>query len=104
MRRVAHPMPSRQRITPPGSLPDFRRSCKLSQKRYHRFTGYIGNFRSSSATEVLSKKPEKIIMEAVRRMLPTGALGRKSLRKLKVYAGVEHPHGAQKPREHKLTG
>jgi large subunit ribosomal protein L13 len=77
---------------------------KLSQKRYHRFTGYIGNFRSSSATEVLSKKPEKIIMEAVRRMLPSGALGRKSLRKLKVYAGVEHPHGAQKPREHKLPG
>jgi large subunit ribosomal protein L13 len=76
---------------------------KLTQKRYHRFTGFIGNIRSSSATEVLAKKPERIIKDAVRRMLPTGSLGRKSLRKLKVYVGVEHPHGAQKPREHKLT-
>lgn len=77
---------------------------KLAQKRYHRFTGFIGNMRSASASELLAGKPEKIIREAVRRMLPSGALGRKSLRKLKVYAGTEHPHAAQKPREHKLAG
>jgi large subunit ribosomal protein L13 len=76
---------------------------KLERKRYHRFTGFIGHMRSVTAAELLTTSPERVIKAAVRRMLPKGALGRRSLKKLKVYAGTEHPHAAQKPTQHKLS-
>ncbi len=68
---------------------------KLDQKEYHRFTGYIGNMKHETARELLDRKPEEVIKIAVRRMMPRNALGRQSYKKLKVYAGGEHPHSAQ---------
>jgi len=68
---------------------------KLDQKEYHRYTGYIGNMKHETARELLDRKPEEIIKIAVRRMMPRNALGRSSYKKLKVYAGGEHPHSAQ---------
>ncbi|MEM6291228.1 MAG: 50S ribosomal protein L13 [Myxococcota bacterium] len=68
---------------------------KLDQKEYHRFTGYIGNMKHETARELLDRKPEEVIKIAVRRMMPRNALGRSSYKKLKVYAGGEHPHTAQ---------
>lgn len=68
---------------------------KLDQKEYHRFTGYIGNMKHETARELLERKPEEVIKLAVRRMLPRNALGRQTYKKLKVYAGTEHPHSAQ---------
>lgn len=68
---------------------------KLDQKEYHRFTGYIGNMKHETARELLERKPEEVIKLAVRRMLPRNALGRQTYKKLKVYAGNEHPHSAQ---------
>jgi large subunit ribosomal protein L13 len=76
---------------------------KLDQKRYHRFTGYVGNMRSASAREVLASRPEDVITTAVRRMLPRTSLGRQNLKKLKVYAGGEHPHAAQQPKPFTLA-
>jgi large subunit ribosomal protein L13 len=70
---------------------------KLDQKRYWRHTGYPGGIRSRSAREVLAKRPEWMIREAVKGMLPKNVLGRQLLSKLKVYADGQHPHAAQKP-------
>jgi large subunit ribosomal protein L13 len=71
---------------------------KLNDKMYHRFTGYIGNFKSVPLKDVLSSQfPERVIEQAVRKMMPKGPLGRDMLRKLKVYKGAEHPHTAQQP-------
>lgn len=75
---------------------------KTEQKHYHRFTGHVGHMTRHSAAELLARKPEELIRNAVRRMLPRNPLGRQTYRKLKVYAGPEHPHGAQKPRPHPL--
>ena len=75
---------------------------KLDDKSYHRFTGYIGNMKSATAREVLATKPEEIIKQAVKRMLPKGSLGRATFSKLKVYAGTEHPHDAQNPKSYSL--
>jgi large subunit ribosomal protein L13 len=73
---------------------------KREQKLYYRHSGYVGSLRSRTADEVLgSAHPERVIEHAVRGMLPKNALGRKLFRKLKVYAGPEHPHAAQKPQE-----
>jgi large subunit ribosomal protein L13 len=72
---------------------------KLSQKLYYRHTGYPGGIKSVTARTMLEKKPEEIIMFAVRGMLPKNSLGRQMLRKLKVYKGSEHPHKAQMPKE-----
>jgi large subunit ribosomal protein L13 len=73
---------------------------KLEQKTYHRHSGYPGSVRSTTAGEVLaSAHPERVVHAAVRGMLPKNALGRKLLRKLRLYAGPEHPHAAQKPEE-----
>ncbi len=71
---------------------------KLDQKRYHKFTGYVGNMKSRTAREMLAQKPEQVIKLAVRRMLPRSPLGRATMRKLKIYAGAEHPHTAQSPK------
>lgn len=70
---------------------------KLEQKNYYRHSGYIGGIRSNTAKELLEKKPEEIIIKAVRGMLPKNRLGRKLGRKLFVYTGDQHPHAAQKP-------
>lgn len=73
---------------------------KRAQKRYYRHSGYIGSLKSRTAEEVLTgAHPERVIEHAVRGMLPKNALGRKLFRKLKVYAGPDHPHAAQKPEE-----
>ena len=70
---------------------------KLEQKRYYRHSGYPGGLRSRTLAEMLERRPEEVIRLAVRGMLPRTRLGRAQLRKLKVYAGPDHPHEAQKP-------
>ncbi len=75
---------------------------KATDKLYHRHTGYPGGVRTRSLEETLARDPEKVVRLAVRRMLPKGPLGRQMLKKLKVYAGPTHPHGAQTPVGHSL--
>ena len=70
---------------------------KLSDKIYVRYSGYPGGLKSVNASTLLAKKPEEVIRLSVRGMLPKNALGRKMLKKLKVYRGSEHPHQAQQP-------
>jgi large subunit ribosomal protein L13 len=70
---------------------------KLNQKVYYHHTGYIGNLKAETLKERLEKKPEEVIVDAVWGMLPKTRLGRKMIKKLKVYRGSEHPHIAQKP-------
>lgn len=72
---------------------------KESDKVYFSHTGYPGGAKETSPAKVRDRKPEFIIQNAVKGMLPKGPLGRSMLRKLKVYGGPEHPHGAQVPRE-----
>jgi large subunit ribosomal protein L13 len=70
---------------------------KLHEKRYYRHSGYPGGLRSRTLEEMLARRPEEVIRLAVKGMLPRNRLGRAQLRKLKIYAGPEHPHAAQKP-------
>lgn len=70
---------------------------KLLAKEYQRYSGYPGGQKSRTAIQMLDKKPEAIIEKAVRGMLPKTKLGRAMIKKLFVYVGTEHPHGAQKP-------
>ena len=70
---------------------------KMSDKLYHRFTGYIGNLKTESLAQALERHPERVIETAVKGMLPKNPLGRAMYRKLKVYAGPNHPHTAQQP-------
>jgi len=70
---------------------------KLRQKRYYRHSGYPGALRSLTAGELLARYPERVLHMAVKGMLPKNRLGRKLIKKLKAYAGSEHPHAAQKP-------
>jgi large subunit ribosomal protein L13 len=70
---------------------------KLDNKMYYRHSGYPGGIKEISARKLLQKKPEEIVRKAVRGMLPKNSLGRQLLKKLKIYAGGEHPHEAQKP-------
>jgi len=72
---------------------------KREQKRYWRHSGYPGGIRSRTLQEMLDRRPEEVIRKAVKGMLPRNRLGRQQLRKLKVYAGGEHPHAAQQPKE-----
>jgi large subunit ribosomal protein L13 len=72
---------------------------KLRDKRYWRHSGYPGGIRSRTLEEMLEARPEEVIRKAVRGMLPRNRLARKQLTKLKVYAGPEHPHAAQQPKE-----
>ena len=72
---------------------------KRQDKLYYRHTGYPGGIRSRSLGDLLERRPEEVIRRAVKGMLPRNRLGRAQLRKLKVYAGPEHPHQAQKPGE-----
>jgi len=64
----------------------------------HRYSGYPGGLKSESYASLLGRKPSDAVRLSVRGMLPKGPLGRQMLRKLKVYAGPEHPHAAQQPR------
>lgn len=70
---------------------------KLEDKMYHHHTGYIGNLKSMNLSTLLEKHPERVIEKAVKGMLPKNSLGRAIYKKLKVYAGAEHPHEAQQP-------
>ena len=76
---------------------------KLDQKRYYRHSGYPGGLRSRTLREQLDRRPEEVIRKAVKGMLPRNRLSRAQLRKLKIYAGPEHPHTAQAPKELKTT-
>jgi large subunit ribosomal protein L13 len=77
---------------------------KREQKTYTHHTGYMGHVRTRTAAELLSgPHADRVVREAVRGMLPKNSLGRQMLRKLKVYAGPEHPHAAQKPEEFSLA-
>ena len=70
---------------------------KMESKLYHRYTGYVGGLKSMTLGEMLARHPERVIETAVRGMLPRNSLGRAMFRKLKVYAGPEHKHAAQRP-------
>jgi large subunit ribosomal protein L13 len=76
---------------------------KRTDKRYYRHSGYPGGLRSRTFEEMQSRRPEEIIRLAVRGMLPRNRLARKQLTKLKIYAGPEHPHTAQKPQPLEIT-
>lgn len=75
---------------------------KWDTEMHRRYSGYPGGLKEATAREVLEKKPELIIETAVRGMLPKNRLGRQMIKKLKVYAGTEHPHEAQQPQAYEL--
>ena len=70
---------------------------KLTEKMYYRHSGYPGGIKSTAAGKMLKEKPERLVHLAVRGMLPKNSLGRRMLKKLKVYRGEEHPHTSQNP-------
>lgn len=70
---------------------------KLDQKFYRRHSGYVGGLKETSYRKLMQTKPELVVYEAVRGMLPKTPLGRKMIKKLRVYKGAEHQHEAQKP-------
>ena len=71
--------------------------AKTTDKIYHRHTGYPGGLKSITFEKLIAKAPERVLQTAVKGMLPHNPLGRAMYRKLKVYAGVDHPHAAQQP-------
>lgn len=75
---------------------------KMEQKTYYRYSGYIGGLKEIVAQDLLIKKPTELINLAVKGMLPKNSLGRRQLKKLKIYAGAEHPHVAQQPEKLEL--
>ena len=77
--------------------------AKLEQKKAYRHSGFPGGLKSTSYTELLAKNPAKAVEKAVRGMLPHTTLGREQLTHLKVYAGPEHPHAAQKPQPFEIS-
>ena len=70
---------------------------KWNKKIYYHHTGYIGGLKQITAQKLLEKKPEDILRFAVKGMLPKNSLGRRQLKKLKIYVGTDHPHEAQQP-------
>ncbi|MDA0632474.1 50S ribosomal protein L13 [Nonomuraea sp. MCN248] len=76
---------------------------KLEQKKAYRHSGYPGGLRSVTYGELMEKRPDKAVEKAVKGMLPKNSLGRKMIKKLKVYAGPEHPHQAQQPVPFEIT-
>ena len=68
---------------------------KVQQKMYYRHSGYVGGLKERTLADMLQKHPDRVISQAVKGMLPKNSLGRKMLKRLKVYAGSEHPHSAQ---------
>ncbi|MFS8514660.1 MAG: 50S ribosomal protein L13, partial [Planifilum fulgidum] len=77
---------------------------KLANKIYYRHSGWPGGLKKTTAADMRNTRPERMIELAVKGMLPKTSLGRRQLRKLKVYAGPEHPHQAQKPEVWELRG
>jgi len=75
---------------------------KWDTKTYSWYTHFPGGLKTATAKDVLATHPERIIMSAVRRMVPRNRLGRQQMTKLKIYAGPNHPHQAQQPQEFKL--
>jgi large subunit ribosomal protein L13 len=67
-------------------------------KMYYRYSGYPGGMKSINLHDQLAKHPERVLIAAIKGMLPHNRLGRKMIKKLKIYAGAEHPHGAQQPK------
>ena len=76
---------------------------KRTEKRYWRHSGYPGGIKSRTLAEQLERRPEEVIRHAVKGMLPRNRMARKQLTKLKIYAGGEHPHAAQKPEPVEIT-
>lgn len=76
---------------------------KLEQKKEYRHSGFPGGLRSTSYVELLEKHPERAVEKAVRGMLPKNSLGRQVIQKLKVYAGPDHPHQAQRPVPYEIS-
>ena len=76
---------------------------KRQEKRYYRHSGYLGGLRSRTLEEMLDRRPEEVIRLAVKGMMPRNRLGRAQLRKLKVYAGPDHPHAAQQPKPFEIA-
>ncbi len=76
--------------------------AKWKDKKYYRYTGYIGGLKETTAAKMLEKKPENVLRSAVWGMLPKNSLGRRQIKKLKIYSGSEHPHEAQQPKEVEL--
>ena len=70
---------------------------KMKDKMYHKHTGYIGNLKSMKLETMMNKSPERVLTKSVRGMLPKTKLGNAMIKKLKVFAGPEHTHGAQQP-------
>ncbi len=70
---------------------------KWNDKKYYRHTGYMGGLKEASAKELMAKHPTDLLIYAVKGMLPKNKMGAAQLKKLKVYAGSEHPHAAQQP-------
>jgi large subunit ribosomal protein L13 len=70
---------------------------KLDNKYYYSYSGYIGGMKKITARKLQEKKPEEMLRQAVKRMLPKNSLGRRQLKKLKIYMGPDHPHQAQQP-------
>jgi large subunit ribosomal protein L13 len=77
--------------------------AKLEQKRAYRHSGYPGGLRSVSYADLMARHPERVVEKAVKGMLPKNSLGRKTLSKLKVYAGPTHPHQAQQPQPYEIS-
>lgn len=71
---------------------------KLDDKKYYRHTGYIGGIKEITAKDLLVKHPADLVLKAVKGMLPKNKLGRAQFKKLKAYAGSDHPHAAQSPK------
>ncbi|MDL2317299.1 50S ribosomal protein L13 [Desulfovibrio sp. OttesenSCG-928-A18] len=72
---------------------------KLAAKKYYRHSGYVGGLKETSLEKLLATRPHLALMHAVKGMLPKNRLGRAMLKKLRVYAGAEHPHAAQSPQQ-----
>ncbi|MEI7778820.1 MAG: 50S ribosomal protein L13 [Actinomycetes bacterium] len=77
--------------------------AKLVQKMDYRHSGYPGGLRATSYTELLANDPQRAVEKAIKGMLPHNKLGRAQIKKLKVYAGSEHPHAAQQPQPFVIT-
>jgi len=75
---------------------------KREGKLYRRYSGYVGGFKESTFEELIARNPEALVKAAVRRMLPKNLISKQMLARLKVYAGTDHPHQAQKPVELKI--
>ncbi len=77
--------------------------AKLQQKRAYRHSGFPGGLKSETYAQLLQRNPAQAVEKAIRGMLPKNTLGRQQLSKLKVYAGAEHPHSAQKPTPYTIS-